>query len=166
MGQIDLFLSLIHCHYFQVHCYPEWLYLLSLIRTMTTWKDIYTCIYVLHLISFLTFFVHAFKIIVDSWKFSILLLFSILLFMRWLTNFYDFRFKWTATTAIGIHPTKAWLSQLVNLKNAIWTWGLFRRAICNKILFYTWKKGHRNIWNASDCFLTIFHESSISFWVA
>ena len=26
--------------------------------------------------------------------------------MRWLTNFYDFRFKWTATGAIGIHPTK------------------------------------------------------------
>ena len=37
--------------------------------------------------------------------------------MRWLTNFYDFRFKWTATAAIGIHPTKAWLSQLVNFKN-------------------------------------------------
>ena len=36
--------------------------------------------------------------------------------MRWLTNFYDFRFKWTATTAIGIHPTKAWLTQLVNFK--------------------------------------------------
>ena len=31
--------------------------------------------------------------------------------MRWLTNFYDFRFKWTATVGIGIHPTKAWLSQ-------------------------------------------------------
>ena len=41
--------------------------------------------------------------------------------MRWLTNFYDFRFKRTATAAIGIHPTKAWLSQLVNFKNAIWT---------------------------------------------
>ena len=41
--------------------------------------------------------------------------------MRWLTNFYDFRFKRTATTAIGIHPTKSWLSQLVNFKNAIWT---------------------------------------------
>ena len=41
--------------------------------------------------------------------------------MRWLTNFYDFRFKWTATAAIGIHPTKAWLSQLVNFKNAICT---------------------------------------------
>ena len=33
--------------------------------------------------------------------------------MRWLTNFYDFKFKWTATAEIGIHPTKAWLSQLV-----------------------------------------------------
>ena len=52
--------------------------------------------------------------------------------MRWLTNFYDFSFKWTATVAIGIHLTKAWLLQLVNFKNAIWTWG---RTICNKILF-------------------------------
>ena len=33
--------------------------------------------------------------------------------MRWLTNFYDFSFKWTATTGIRIHPTKSWLSQLV-----------------------------------------------------
>ena len=41
--------------------------------------------------------------------------------IRWLTNFYDFSFKWTATAAIGIHPTKASLSQLVNFKNAIWT---------------------------------------------
>ena len=29
--------------------------------------------------------------------------------MRWLTSFYDFRFKWTATVAIGIHSTEAWL---------------------------------------------------------
>ena len=56
--------------------------------------------------------------------------------MRWLTNFYDFTFKWTATAAIGIYPTKAWLSPLVNFKHAIWTWG---RTICNKILFKTWK---------------------------
>ena len=54
--------------------------------------------------------------------------------MRWLTNFYDFRFKWTATAPIGIHPTKAWLSQLVNFKNAIWTWGHFRKTLCNKIV--------------------------------
>ena len=37
--------------------------------------------------------------------------------MRWLTNFYDFRFKGKAKAAIGIHPTKAWLSQLVIFKN-------------------------------------------------
>ena len=60
--------------------------------------------------------------------------------MRWQIHFYDFRFKWTATAAIGIHPTKAWLSQLVNFKNAIWTWGHFRRTIYNKIMFKTWKK--------------------------
>ena len=42
--------------------------------------------------------------------------------MRWLTNFYDFSFKWTTTAAIGIHPTKDWLSQLVNFKNAIEEW--------------------------------------------
>ena len=51
--------------------------------------------------------------------------------MTRLTNFYDFSFKWTATAATGIHPTKAWLSQLVNFKNAIWTWGHFKRTICN-----------------------------------
>ncbi len=39
--------------------------------------------------------------------------------MRWLAYFYYFSFKWTATAAIGIHPTKAWLLQLVNFKNAI-----------------------------------------------
>ena len=54
--------------------------------------------------------------------------------IKWLTNFYDFRFKWKATAAIGIHPTKAWLLQLMNFKNAIWTWGHFRRMICNKIV--------------------------------
>ena len=55
--------------------------------------------------------------------------------MWWLTNVYDFRFKWTATVAVGIHPTKAWLSPLLNFKNAIWTWGHFRRTICMKFCF-------------------------------
>ena len=37
--------------------------------------------------------------------------------MRWLTNFSDFTFKWTATAAIGIHPTKSdchswWISKM------------------------------------------------------
>ena len=48
-----------------------------------------------------------------------------------MANFY-FTFKWTDTAAIRIHSTKAWLSQLVNFKNAIWMWGHFRRTICNK----------------------------------
>ena len=41
--------------------------------------------------------------------------------MRGLTNFYHFRLKKTATAGIAIRPTKAWLSQLVTFKNAIWT---------------------------------------------
>ena len=77
------------------------------------------------------FFLRAFRIVIDSWKFTVIAIHL----MRWLTNFYDFMFKWTATAGIGIHPTKVWLSQLVNFKNAIWTWGHFRRTICNKILF-------------------------------
>ena len=117
--------------------------------------------YEAHTISFKTFFVRAFKNEVHSWRFSMLLLY--ILDLRWLTKFYDFSFKWTATAAIGIHLTKAWLSQLVSFKNAIWH---FRRTRCNKILFWTWKKCHRNVWNASDCFWSILHESSISFWVA
>ena len=62
--------------------------------------------------------------------------------MRWLTNCYDFRFNGTLTAGIGIHPTKAWLSQLVNFKNAIWH---FRRTICNKIVLNL-EKCHRNVW--------------------
>ena len=91
--------------------------------------------------------------------------------MRQMIEFYDFRFKWTATAATGIHPSKAWLSQLVNFKNAIWTWQLFRRTICNKLgnilkNVLNLEKCHRNVWNASHCFSTILHESSINFWVA
>ena len=49
-------------------------------------------------------------------------------------------------------------------KNVIWH---FRRTICNKILFYTCKKCHWNVWNASYCFSTILYESSIrGIWVA
>ena len=65
--------------------------------------------------------------------------------MRWLTNFYDFSFKSTATAIIGIHPTKTWLSQRVNFKNAIWTWGHFRRTICNKIVLNLEKMPHKRM---------------------
>ena len=60
--------------------------------------------------------------------------------IRWLTNFYDFRFKWTATAGIGIHPTRTWLSQLVNFKNEIWT---FKEGYAIKFCFKLRKKGMR-----------------------
>ena len=69
--------------------------------------------------------------------------------MRSLTNFYDFRFKWTATAGIGIHPTKAWLSQLVNFKNAIQTWG---RTICYKIVLNLEKMSQKRM----ECFRLLF----------
>ena len=72
--------------------------------------------------------------------------------IRWLTNFYDFRFKWTATAAIGIHLTKAGLSQLVNFKNAIWTWGHFRRMRCNKIVLNLEKMPPKRM----ECFRLLF----------
>ena len=39
--------------------------------------------------------------------------------IRWLTNFYDFRFKWTATAAIGIHPDCHcwWISKMQSRRN-------------------------------------------------
>ena len=67
--------------------------------------DIYIYIYIYIRGAFNTFpgfFVQAFKIVVDSWKFTMLLLY--ILWNDW-PIFYDFRFKWTATAAIGIHPT-------------------------------------------------------------
>ena len=69
--------------------------------------------------------------------------------MRWLTNFYDFKFKWKATAAIGLHPTKTWLSQMVNFKNVIWTWG---RKICNKIVLNLEKMPQK----CMECFRLLF----------
>ena len=84
----------------------------------------HTHTYVVHSIGFQTF-------LYRHWKCRRLLKIHYVIamhLMRWLTNFYDFRFKSRATAAIGIHPTKAWLSQLVNFKNAVWTGGHFRRT--------------------------------------
>ena len=92
---------------------------------------IYIYIYVVFSISFQTFMYRHL-----NWR-RLLRIQDVIeiLLTRWLTNFYDFSFKLTATAAIGIHPTYAWLWQLVNFKNAIWTWGHFRRTICNKLCF-------------------------------
>ena len=98
---------------------------------MSTYLVCHGFIYVLHSISFQTFCTG-----IENWRTLLKIHYIIAIhLMRWLTNFYDFRFKWTVTAAIGMHPTKACLSQLVNFKNAIWMWGHFRRTICNRILF-------------------------------
>ena len=82
------------------------------------------------------FFVQAFKIVVDSWKFT----------MLWLYILWDDGpiFRISASNEHLQQQLEYTLIkpdyQLVNFKNAIWTWGHFRRTICNKILFKTWKK--------------------------
>ena len=61
-------------------------------KQICMWVTIY--IYVVPSIGFPTFFVPAFNITEDSWKFCMLLL-----YILWgcPTNVHDFRFKWTAT---------------------------------------------------------------------
>ena len=54
-----------------------------------------------------------------------------------MTKFYDFSFKLTATAGIRIHPTKVWLSQMMNFKNAI---RHFRRTIYSLISIFEWQK--------------------------
>ena len=81
--------------------------------------------------------------------------------MRWLTIFYDFRFKWTATAGIGIHPTNIWLSQLVNFKNGIWT--LEERYVKNamrwKLDLLLWPRDQETESPVEACWLSQTQES-------
>ena len=84
--------------------------------------------------------------------------------MRWLAIFFDFRFKWTTTVGIGIQPTKAWLSQLVNFKNAIWTleerYGIKsffkfgKNAIRWKLDLQLWPKDQETEFSVEACWLS------------
>ena len=78
------------------------------------------------------FFVPAFKIVVDFSKLSMLLLY--ILWDDWpifMISGSNEQLQQQLEHAL----LKAWLSQLVNFRNAIWTWGHFTRTICNKIQF-------------------------------
>ena len=75
--------------------------------------------------------------------------------MRWLTNFYDFRFEWTTTAAIRIHLTKAWLSQLVNFKNANWT-------LEERYAIKFWFKLGKNATETYGMFQTVFRPSCMN----
>ena len=77
--------------------------------------------YVVHSISFQTFFVQIFKIVLDSWKFTMLLL-----YILW----DDRPIFMISGSNEQLH--RNWNTQLVNFKNVIWTSGHFRRTICNK----------------------------------
>ena len=69
---------------------------------MYTYIYIYIYIYIRSAFNkFPDFFAQAFKIVI---LLKIQYVIAIHL-MRWLTNFYDFRFKWTPTAGIGIHLT-------------------------------------------------------------
>ena len=93
---------------------------------------IYKYISMVNSISYQTFFCTG----ISNWRTLLKIQYVIAIhIIRWLIKFYNIRFKWTATAGIGIYPSKAWLSQLLNFKNPIWTWGHFRRTIRNKIMF-------------------------------
>ena len=88
--------------------------------------------------------------------------------MRWLTNHYDLCFKWTATAAIGIHPTKTWLLQLVNFKNAIWTleerytikfcFKLEKNAMRWKLYLLLWPRDQETEFTVEACWLSQIQE--------
>ena len=105
-------------------------------------------IYEGHTISFQTFFVGAFKIVVESWKFTMLLLYIL----------------WHDRPIFMISRFNEQLQKQLEYilpKPDCHSWWI------SKIVFKTWKKCHwNNVWNASDCFSTILHKSSISFRVA
>ena len=96
--------------------------------------------------------------------------------MGWLTNFYDFRFKWTAAAGIGIHPDchSWWISKMLPGreeeryaikfcfklgKNATETYGMlqtaFRPSCMNRASAFEWhkrfKEGRESVRDDEKC---------------
>ena len=116
---------------------------------MHTHTHIYIYIYVVHTISFQPFFIQAFKIVVDSWKFSILLLYIL----------------WDAWPNFMISDSNEQLQQELEytlLKPDCHSWWISKiqsghedtldEWYAIKFCFKLGKKCHRNVWNASNCF--------------
>ena len=109
------------------------------------------------------FFLQIFKIVVDSWKFSLLLLYILsddwLIFM--ISGLNEQLQQELEYTLLKPHCHCWWISKIQSrCEDTLEEW----YAI--KFCFKLWKKCHRNVLSASDCFWSILHESSISFWVA
>ena len=118
-------------------------------------------IYEVHTISLQTFLVWAFKIVVDSWRFSMVLLYIL----------------WDDWPMFMISASNEQLRQQLEytlLKPDCHSWWISKmqsdtleERYAIKFCFTLGKKKcHRNVWNASNWFWSILHESSISFWVA
>ena len=108
-------------------------------------------IYVVNSISFQTFFVQAFKIVRDSWTFSMLLLY--ILWGDWpilmISTSNELLQQQLEYTLLKPDCHCWWIS-----KNAIWTSGHFRRTIYNKILFKLEKK--KITQKRVECFRLLF----------
>ena len=108
------------------------------------------------------FFVQAFKIVVDSWKFNMLLL-------------YIFRDDWPIHMISGLNEQLQQVLEYILQKPDCHSWWISKMQSGRKDTLEEWHaikfcfklgKMPQNVWNASDCFSTILHESSISFSVA
>ena len=118
-------------------------------------------IYEVHTISFHTFFVWEFKIVVDSWKLTMLLLYIL----------------WDDWPIFMISASNKQIQQQLEytlLKSDCHSWwsskmqyDTLEERYAIKFCFKLGKNdASRNVWNASDYVSTILHESSISFWVS
>ena len=107
---------------------------------------------------FLDFFVQAFKIVIDSWQFIILLLYIL----------------WDDWPIFMISRSNEQLEQELEytlLKPDCHSWCISKmpsdtleERYAIKFGFQLERKCQRNVWNGSDCFPTILHESSIRFF--
>ena len=109
------------------------------------------------------FFVQPFKIVVDSWKVTILLPYILWddwpIFMISASN--EQLQQQLEYTLLKPDCHSWWISKMQSGRE-----DTLQEQYAIKFCFKLGKKCHRKVWNASDCFSTILHESSISFWVA
>ena len=118
-------------------------------------------VYEVHTISFQTFFVSAFKIVVDALKFSILLLYILWddwsIFMISASN--EQLQQQLEYTLLNPDCHSWWISKMQSGREDTLE-GRYAIKFCFKL---EKKCCYRNVWNASDCFGSILHESSIRF---
>ena len=124
------------------------------------WVQLDDDIYEVHMISFQTFFVWAFKIVVDSWKFSMLLLY--ILWVDWLifmiSGSNEQLQQQLEYTLLKPEYHSWWISKMQSDTLEEWY------AI--KFCFKLGKYATETYGMLQTAFSTILHESSISFWVA